>query len=252
VAGHIGYHAAGVVPIRRSGDGSVPYDGSTDAGDWSEFIPLNKLPTLYDPPSGIIVTANQRIVGADYPYFLSHSWAQPYRARRIFDLLHQKPKLTTDDFRRIQGDVYSIGHVMFAHEAAKILRPRLTPADTKLAAVIDGFDKWDGLVNADSLVAPVVAQMRLAFRTRLLTAALGGDLVKTFQWSNFDTTIDRLIAEQPKDWLPKEFNSYAELLRACYEDAGKVLTKNLGADESKWTWGEMIKVRFPHPLAGVP
>src|ERR1044072_9518829 len=30
VNGHIGYHAAGIVPIRKSGDGSVPYDGSTD------------------------------------------------------------------------------------------------------------------------------------------------------------------------------------------------------------------------------
>src|SRR3954452_14441507 len=31
-AGHIGYYAAGKVPIRASGDGSLPYDGSTDAG----------------------------------------------------------------------------------------------------------------------------------------------------------------------------------------------------------------------------
>ena len=252
VAGHIGYHAAGVVPIRRSGDGSVPYDGSTDSGDWIKFIPIDKLPTLYDPPSGIIVTANQRIVGTDYPYFLTHSWAQPYRARRIFELLHQKPKLTTDDFRRIQGDVYSIGYVSFAHESSKILRPRLTPADGKLGELLAGFDQWDGLVNADSQVAPVLQQMRSAFRSRVLTAALGPDLVKVYQWSNFDTTIDRIIAEQPKDWLPKEFNSYAELLRACYEDARKVLTKNLGADESKWTWGGMVKVRFPHPLAGAP
>ena len=83
-AGHIGYHAAGIVPIRKSGDGESPYDGSTDAGDWVKYIPIKDLPTLYDPPSGIIVTANQRIVGTDYSYFLTHSWAQPYRARRIF------------------------------------------------------------------------------------------------------------------------------------------------------------------------
>jgi penicillin amidase len=94
--------------------------------------------------------------------------------------------------------------------------------------------------------------MRVAFRSRILTAALGDDLVKIYSWSNFDTTIDRLIAEQPKEWLPKEFSTYAELLRVCYEDARKVLTKNLGADESKWTWGEMVKVRFNHPLAQAP
>jgi penicillin amidase len=250
--GHIGYHAAGVVPIRRTGDGSVPYDGSTEAGDWVSFIEIDKLPKLYDPPSGIIVTANQRIVGTDYPFFLTHSWAQPYRARRLFDLLSQKPKLTADDFRRIQGDVYSIGNFSFAHEASKILRPRLTPDDAQLREALDSFDRWDGLMNADSLVAPVVQQMRIAFRTRVLTAALGDDLVKIFQWSNFDTTIDYLIAKQPKDWLPKEFTSYAELLRACYQDARAALTKSLGADESKWTWGDMVKVNFRHPLAAAP
>jgi penicillin amidase len=252
VAGHIGYHAAGVVPIRRSGDGSIPYDGSTAEGDWVNFIPVEQLPKLYDPPSGIIVTANQRIVGSDYPYFLTHYWAQPYRARRILDLLNQKPKLTADDFRRIQGDVYSIGNALFAHESSKILRPRLTPAETKLGELLDGFENWDGLVNADSHVAIMLGQMRIAFRSRILTAALGPDLVKIYSWSNFDTTIDRLISEQPKDWLPKEFTSYADLLRACYEDARAVLTKNIGPDESKWTWGEMVKARFPHPLAGAP
>ena len=251
-AGHIGYHAAGVIPIRRTGDGSIPYDGSTDAGNWDQFIPINKLPALYDPPSGIIVTANQRIVGSSYPYFLSHSWAQPYRARRILDLLNQKPKLTTDDFRRIQGDVYSIGNVWFAHEASKILRPRLKPDEAKLAKLLDTFDGWDGLVNAESTVAPVVAQMRLAFRIRILNATLGDDLIKIYQWSNFETTVDRLIAEQPKDWLPREFSSYADLLRACYDDARKSLTKTLGEDESKWNWGALNKVNFRHPLAAAP
>ncbi|MDQ6652725.1 MAG: penicillin acylase family protein [Acidobacteriota bacterium] len=255
VDGHIGYHAAGVVPIRSSGDGSVPYDGSTDAGEWTSYIPINKLPTLFDPPSGIIVTANQRIVGNNYPYFLTHLWAQPYRARRIFDLLNQKPKLTADDFRRIQGDVYSIGGVLFAGQAARILRGDSSSAatpDAKLRETLDAFEGWDGQVNAASHVAPVLAQMRIAFRSRILTAALGDDLVKIYQWSNFDTTLDRLITDQPKEWLPKGFGSYAELLRASYEDARKILTKNLGADESKWTWGEMVKVRFQHLLAGAP
>lgn len=251
-AGHIGYHAAGVIPIRRTGDGSVPYDGSTDAGDWIKFIPVDQLPTLYDPPSGIIVTANQRIVGKSYPFFLTHSWAQPYRAHRILDLLNEKPKLDANDFRRILGDVYSIGNASFARAAAKTLRPGLKSNETDLAKWLDLLDGWDGMLNADSHVAPLVQQMRIAFRLRILTAALGDDLVKVYQWSNFDTTIDRLMAEQPKEWLPQEFASYADLLRACYDDARKVLTKNLGEDEAKWKWGEMTKVNFRHPLSIVP
>jgi len=122
VDGHIGYYGAGKIPIRKSGDGSVPYDGATDAGEWTSYIPFAKLPHSFDPPSGIIVTANQRIVGKDYPYFLSHNWAPPYRARRISDLLTAKPKLTIDDFRRIQGDTYSIAMTTFARAAAKSLK----------------------------------------------------------------------------------------------------------------------------------
>ena len=250
--GHIGYYGAGRIPIRKSGDGSVPYDGSTDDGEWTGWIPFDKMPHVFDPPSGIIVTANQRIAGNDYPFFLTHSWAQPYRARRIFELLNQKPKLTSDDFRQIQGDVYSIGLTSFARASAKILKPQLPSDDQKLRDSVDALEKWDGEVNAESSVAPLVFQMRSAFRLRILTAALGPDLLKTYSWSNFETTVDRLISEQPKEWLPKEFSSYAELLRACYADARQALTKNPGPDETKWKWGEMVKVRFSHQLAAAP
>ena len=252
VDGHIGYHAAGVVPIRKSGDGSVPYDGSTDAGEWTSYIPVAKLPMVYDPPSGIIVTANQRIVGTDYPYFLTHSWAQPYRARRIFTLLNEKPKLSSEDFRRIQGDVYSIAGVLFTQEAVKLLRPKLTSSDEKLRAALDAFEKWDGRVNAESTVAPLASGMRLAFRSKILVAALGPDLAHNYQWGNFDTTLDRIIKDQPAEWLPKQFSSYADLMRACYDEAVATLTKNLGPDETKWTWGDMAKARFPHPLGSAP
>ena len=252
VEGHIGYHAAGVIPIRKSGDGSVPYDGSTDAGEWTSYIPIAKLPALFDPPAGIIVTANQRIVGTDYPYFLTHSWAQPYRARRITNLLNEKPKLSSDDFRRVLGDTYSIAGALFAQEAVKLLRPKLTPADEKLRATLDAFEKWDGRVNAESTVAPVVGMMRLAFRSKILTAALGQELVRNYQWSNFDTTLDRVIKGRPASWLPKEFASYEDLLKACYDEAITNLGKRLGADETKWTWGDYAKARFPHPLGGAP
>lgn len=251
VDGHIGYYGAGAIPIRKSGDGSVPYDGSTDAGEWTGLIPFDKLPHSFDPPSGVIVTANQRVVGGDYPYFLSHSWAQPYRARRILNLLNQTPKLTSDDFRKIQGDIYSIGLSSFARDSAKALKAKGAD-DQKLRETLEAFEKWNGEVGADSSVAPLVYQMRLAFRTRILTAALGPDLLKAYDWHNAETLLDRLMSEQPKEWLPKEFSSYADLLKACYDDARQALTKNLGADETKWKWGEMAKVRFSHPLAAAP
>src|SRR5215831_17281111 len=166
VEGHIGYYGAGKIPIRKSGDGSVPYDGATDAGEWTSYIPFDKLPHTFDPPSGIIVTANQRVVGKDYPIFLSHNWAPPYRARRIYDLLSAKSNLTADDFRRIQGDTYSIAGVTFARAAAKSLKAVLSepgasatgPNVTReqLAKLSTDLEAWDGMMNADSHAAAVV------------------------------------------------------------------------------------------------
>ena len=253
VDGHIGYYGAGRIPIRKSGDGSVPYDGSTDDGEWAGYIPFDKLPHVYDPPDGIIVTANQRVVGQDYPYFLSHAWAQPYRARRIYNLLSEKSKLTTDDFRRIQADVYSIANTTFARAAAKTMKSLPSAAsDEKLRSLISDLEKWDGMLSVDSRIAPIVSQMRSAFRQRILNAVLGADLAKNYNWPESDVFIDRVVTDQPKEWLPKESATYAELFNASYEDARKALTKTLEADESKWTWGNMVKARFLHPLAQVP
>ena len=59
-------------------------------------------------------------------------------------MLNEKPKLTIEDFRRVLGDVYSIAGVTFTREVVKTLRPKLTPADEKLRATLDAFEKWDG------------------------------------------------------------------------------------------------------------
>ena len=261
VQGHIGYYGAGKVPIRKSGDGSIPYDGSTDEGEWTAYIPFNQLPHSFDPPMGIIVTANQRVVGRDYQYFLSRNWAPPYRAHRIFELLSAKPKLTIDDIRRIQGDTYSIAMTTFARAAAKSLKSVSVPGalatgtsatNEQLSKLINDLESWDGMMNADSHTAAIVSQMRGAFRTRIMNAALGPDLAKSYTWAMAETLIDRIATEQPREWLPKEFSSYADLFRASYEDARQNLTKSIGADESQWTWGKIAIARFPHPLAVVP
>lgn len=251
--GHIGYYAAGRVPIRKSGDGSVPYDGATDAGEWTGFIAFDALPHLFDPPSGIIVTANQRIVGRDYTHFLTHQWPAPYRARRILDLLQAKQRLTADDFRAIQGDTYSISAATFAREVSKLARETAhTATGDKWRETISLFENWDGRMNADSRAALLAATMRAAFRNRILTAALGPELFKGYGWSNSDTLIDRIITEKPREWLPKEFKDYAELLRASEKEARETLAKRFGADESQWTWGRSAQVTFPHPLARAP
>lgn len=253
--GHIGYYGAGQIPIRKSGDGSTPYDGATDAGDWARYIPFDELPHVYDPPSGLIVTANARIAGRSYPHFLTHEWADAYRARRIYDLLNGKQKLTAEYFRAVQGDTHSIGGSTFARAAAQLLRggvatPPANAEEGKTVASAAALESWDGLVAPDSRVAPLVAEMRVAFRRRVLVGAIGAERATQYRWSSGQ--FDRFAAERPAAWLPKEFGDYGELMRATLRDARAALTARLGADETQWTWARYTQARFPHPLGAAP
>ncbi len=252
--GHIGYYGAGRFPVRKTGRGLTPYDGATDDGEWTGFIPFDALPHLYDPPSGIIVTANSRVVGRDYPYQLTVMPIAAYRARRIFDLLQAKQKFTIDDFRAIQGDTYSIGGAILARAVSKTARESTSvgASDEQWLGAVRMLEEWDGRMVPESRAALLAAHLRNALRRRVLAAALGPERAKQYAYSNFDTFLDRVITEQPLEWLPQEFKSYAELLRACYADARAELTKSYGADESKWTLGREAQARFPHPLAGIP
>ena len=246
-AGHIGYYAAGRIPIRKTGDGSFPYDGTTDDGEWVGFVPFAEMPHVFDPPSAMLVSANQRIVEGSYPHHLTHNWRVPYRARRIHDRLQMKSKFDSDDFLDIQRDTYSFPDAIFAGEVVK-LGQRFETTSPEWHDVIEKLGDWDGYANAESTVLPLVTEMRQAFRGQILSAAIRTERAQLYEWRNESTFVDRLIIEQPVEWLPEEFSSYASLILACYREAMDALTKKLGEDAKQWTWGRLAQVRFPHPL----
>ena len=248
VDGHIGYWAAGRYPIRKAGAGILPYDGSTDQGEWVGYIPFKDTPNLYDPPSGIIVTANNRIVGNDYPYYLTQSWVPPYRARRIYNLLTAKSKLSVEDFRAIQADTYSFPDAIFIGEVVKLARP-LAGSSPEWQEILSQFDGWNFMMDADSRQMPLSLMMRGAFQRRIVTGGLGEKLTEVYGWTNAKPFFDYIITTRPPEWLPKEFDSYEALLLACYKEGLENLTKRLGPNREKWQWGNMAQVRFQHPLA---
>ena len=243
--GNIGWIAAGKVPLRRTGDGSLPYDGATSDGDWIGFIPFDELPQLYNPPEGFIMTANQRTVGKSYKYHDLIARAHTVsRAKRLHDLLKANAKVSINDMRDFQFDTFSEINSRFAREV--VSQKAATEETLKL------LSGWDGRMNADSKAALVADSMRSAFRNRIMAANLGAERAKTAFLPYEPAFFDRLIAEKPKEWLPKEFASYADLLKASEKEARENLTKQIGADEAKWTWGERVKSNFPHPLAVAP
>jgi zinc protease len=108
------------------------------------------------------------------------------------------------------------------------------------------------MMTAESRVAPLCFFMRETFQQNILAGALGPELARRYGWANSGAFFDLVITTRAKEWLPAGFDSYEALLLTCYKDAQEKLTKRLGADKSLWTWGRLIPVNFPHPLAGVP
>lgn len=246
--GHIGYYCAGRIPLRKTGDGSLPYDGTTDDGEWVGFVPFEEMPHLFDPLSGIIVTANQRVVGHNFPHHLTHNWRVPYRARRIHELLAGRRGLTAEELLRVQGDTYSYPDAIFASEVVGLARPLASGSDDRWRALADDLAGWDGVSSPESKVMPLVTEMRKAFRRHVLESAIGAERAGLYEWRNEGSLLDRLITERPADWLPEEFTSYESFILACYTEAREALAARLGPEESGWTWGRLASVRFPHPL----
>ncbi len=242
VKGNIGWYAAGKIPIRKTGDGALPYDGTTTDGDWVGYIPFGELPHLYNPPEGFIVTANQRTVGTDYKYYgvMTRDAANPWRARRIYNLLKDNTKVTMDDVRDIQHDVYSN---IYADLAGEIVKNQAASPET-----LTVLTTFDGKMTADSKAGLIVNEIRNCVANKIADDNKIPVIVareRLLYW---------IIKDKTARWLPKSFASYNDLLKTCDAESRISLAdpKRFGADESKWRWGNAFVANFQHPLAVVP
>ncbi len=243
VKGNIGWIAAGKIPLRRTGDGGLPYDGATTDGDWTGYIPFAELPQLYNPSEGFIVTANQRIVGSDYKYFnvISRDASNPWRARRIYDLLKNNTKVTMDDVRDIQHDVYSNVY----HELAREIVKREAASPENLA-VLRG---WDGKMTADAIAPVLVNEVR-----NCLASKIAADNSSLPSWIVRERLLYWIIVKNERRWLPKAFANYTDLLKACESEAKITFEdpRRVTVDKTKKPWGQVFVANFQHPLAIAP
>jgi penicillin amidase len=143
VDGNIGYTASGRIPVRRSGRGLLPTPGWTGEGAWERFLDFAELPRALNPREGFIVTANNRVVGPEYPYFLTASPELPYRAERIREMILAKGRVSADDVRRMQMDTVDL----FARWAKSIAaRSADSLGRSDVAAALRA---WDGTAGSD-------------------------------------------------------------------------------------------------------
>ncbi len=266
VDGHIGYQATGRVPIRAAGDGSLPVSGSDDAHEWKGWVPFDEMPHVYDPPSGILATANGRVTPDGYKYSIATNWEAPWRTARIYRVLESGRKFSAADMLALQMDVssaydrfcadkfvYAIDHAPNASERAK-----------RAANILRD---WDGRMTADSAAPTIETKARQELARLLLEPKLGaaedkalpGALSwKSYRWAMSSVWLENVLAKQPVRWLPPEYSDYGSLLTAAVENAVKqtgvgsrdavAFAAIAPSDLNQWKWGKNYQVEIEHPV----
>ncbi len=245
VDGHIGYQATGLIPIRATGDGSVPVPGDDDTHEWTGYVPYAQLPSVYDPPSGIIATANGRVTPDGYPYPLSIEWMSPFRTQRLYKLLlNADKKFTPADMLAIQTDIvsnfdrYCAEHFVYAVDHAPHASQRAKTAADLMRA-------WDGTMDTDSSAATIAVFSRDKLEELLLKAKLGDDW-KNYKWFMSPVWLENVLTNQPLRWLPPNYSSYDQLLAAAVEEA--VNDASATHSLATWRWGRVHRVDIQHPF----
>ncbi|HEX4497784.1 MAG TPA: penicillin acylase family protein [Thermoanaerobaculia bacterium] len=253
VDGHIGYQSTARVPIRAAGhQGLVPVPGWDGRSEWQGFIPYEKMPFVVDPPAGFIVTANNKVVGDDYPYFLAYDMADPYRARRITDLLSAGKGFTQERLRAIQADTLGLP------DAA--LRPYLLavkPADERERKALDEVRRWDLRYEPGAAGASVYEVWYWYLIEDTLSDELGPDVFKEYRTvglSQVPSIID--LMAHPDDPLfddkrtPAVVEHRDDIVRRSLGHAVAWLARRYGDDPAGWTYGKVHSVTFVHAPLG--
>jgi penicillin amidase len=258
VDGNIGYQTTGRVPIRAAGDGSLPVSGADNAHEWTSYIPFGKLPSIYNPPSGVIATANGRIAPDGYPNSISAEWEAPWRTERIYHVLESGRKFAAADMLALENDIHSEND-LFAAERFVYAVDHVSKSSARAKQAADLMRNWDGRMLASS-AAPTLAVRSAQELTRLLLEPRLGPAPedpkqqgeslswKTYHWEMRTVWLQNVLLHQPKRWLPEKYPNYDELLTAAVEAA--VNNPAAPQDLASWHWGSVNAVEIDHPVLG--
>jgi penicillin amidase len=248
--GDIGYQAPGRIPVRRQGDGTTITPGWSSAYGWAGYIPFDQLPSVYNPPSGFIVTANNAAVGPEYPLNITKDWDAGYRADRITALIEKLissgTRITSADMSKIDADTYDAN--------AAVLVPVLKKAEvgTGTAQAVALLDRWNYHDDPDSAAAAYFNifwrnLLHDAFARKLPAGAapVGGD--RWFQ------VVDALVGDKDSTWwidgelgVEDRDQMFAYAADQAYREAVELM----GPDMSSWRWSDIHRLELRNQSFG--
>jgi len=248
VEGNIGYQAPGRIPVRASGDGSSPVPGWSGEYEWVDTIPFDELPRAFNPPEGYIVTANNAVVGPDYPHLITLDWDPGYRARRIVALIEADDSISLADIQAMQGD----NSPVWAEDVLPYLLV-LPSDDRRQAEALETLRAWDRRATRESAGAALFEPFRLHLLDLTFGDELGEQLLRRARPSATDALVE-LLPDEFSPWFDDVttpgVETRDEILLRALDEAVEELTDTLGRDMGRWRWGDLHTATFENQSLG--
>jgi len=248
--GNIGYYLNGKIPRRSKEAALFPFPGWMEEGNWQGFLEEDEKPTMYNPPGGFIVNANNKIVPDGYPHYVSSNWLVSFRAERIKELLLQRDKHSVESLKEIQNDVFTKEGELFL---PYILEMKVSEQNVDKAQEI--LRNWDSRLSSGE--APALYKIFMdIFQEEVFRDDLGEDF-ESFKalFKDREAGLYRIIGEPLSPWFDKKETQAVEtredIIKMSFDKAYDWLLKRYGSPD-RWDWRRINPIRFQHSLGEVP
>ena len=254
VHGNIGYLSRGRIPVRSVANAWLPVPGWTGEHEWQGDIPFEELPVSVNPEQGYIVTANNKPVGDDYPYYISVDFTPGFRAQRVTDALLPLENPKAKDMAKVHGERLSIPARAYAGFLESV-----EPKDELATLAREKLTAWSGHMEAGQVEPTIYSAFRDALLKDLLEHNLGEELAAV-AWNpegrglgqfmaRLRSRLIGMVAEDDRSLLPPGEDWPGMMSRALSKGV-RELESRLGGNLDEWRWEKVHQARPKHTLSG--
>ncbi|MCC7261847.1 MAG: penicillin acylase family protein [Candidatus Latescibacteria bacterium] len=247
--GHFGYLHAGLIPIRGEANGWGAVPGWTGEHEWQGYIPHAELPRALDPEAGYAVTCNQRVAGADYPYYVGLIFAAQHRARQVQRHLlglQEQGVATLAEMQAIHAESGSLPARIWVEALSQV-----KPLDEASARAQGLLRQWDGRMDRNLPQPLIYTQVKACLLARVsadLFGALAGAPGSEAHLRQLELEL-ALALERGEEALLPAGQHWPEVLAQSLQEAVTLLQKKLGPEPGVWRWGQVHHTQPRHPLS---
>ena len=250
--GRIAWVVSGWLPRRDGHDGRRALPSSSASDVWSGSLPETLRPSVFDPESGVLVTANERTLPPGRAALIGHNWPRGDRSSRIGALLSSMAARDIDEASMLALQNDTRFELYDAYRALALEAIASAPDHPQADAIEGALRAWDGTADASAVGLPLLNSFRRRVHALALEPLLdpcrAEDEGFWLGWLGREETVRRLLDERPLHLLSPDHEDWTALLRLALFDAVAALRdrRGLGPDAP---WGRLSRVRVEHPLS---